>query len=145
MQLSPHFSLAELTHSEIAVRRGLDNTPNADSLENLKMLAGYLERVRDILQVPIVIHSGYRSLKVNIAVGGSPNSSHMRGEAADFTAPQYGTPQEIAKKILVSGIMFDQLIYEGAWVHFGIDGMMRRQVLTAHFAGGKATYSSGIA
>jgi hypothetical protein len=145
MQLSPNFTLAELTHSDIAVRRGLDNTPDADSLENLKMLCAYLELVRDILRAPIIIHSGYRSLKVNIAIGGSSNSAHMRGEAADFTAPQYGTPQEVAKKIIASDIMFDQLIYEGTWVHFGINGMMRRQVLTAHFSGGRATYTNGIA
>ena len=145
MQLTQHFSLEELVHSDIAVRRGLDNTPDANAMENLRMLAGYLERIRTLLAVPLIIHSGYRSLRVNIAVGGSLNSAHMRGEAADFTAPAYGTPQGVCKKIMTSDIPFDQLIYEGTWVHYGINGMMRRRVLTAHFGNGPVTYSQGIA
>jgi hypothetical protein len=146
MNLSMHFSLAEMTASEVAVRRGLDNTPTPDIVENLKLLCGYMEQIRDLLGVPITVHSGYRSPKVNAAVGGSDHSAHLHGMACDFIAPAYGTPQEIAKVILGNGtIPFDQLIYEGSWVHFGIGDDMRKQVLTAHFDGGKATYSQGIA
>lgn len=145
MNLSEHFTLEELTHSEIAIRKGLDNTPDAIAQANLAELAGFLEQVRALLGVPLIIHSAYRGPKVNAAVGGSSTSAHMTGQAADFIAPQFGTPEEIAKEIRDSEIQFDQLIYEGAWVHFGIRGDMRRQVLTAHFDGGKATYSQGIA
>lgn len=145
MNLTEHFTLEELTHSEAAIRKGLDNTPDAETIENLRELAGYLERVRKLLGVPIHINSAYRSPKVNSAVGGSSVSAHMTGQAADFVAPQFGTPQEIAKAIIASDIQFDQVIYEGTWVHFGIRGDLRRQALTAHFAGGKATYTQGIA
>ena len=145
MQLTEHFSLDELTVSEVAVRKGLDNTPDADSLENLKILAGYLERIRELVGVPLHINSAFRAPKVNQAVGGSPTSSHCMGEAADITAPQFGTPQEIAKAIMASDIPYDQLIYEGTWLHFGIREPMRNQKLTAVFGGGKVTYLPGIA
>jgi len=144
-QLSTYFTLEELTRSDVATRKGLDNTPAADILPNLTELAQALDKVRDLLGVPIHINSAYRSPKVNAAVGGSSTSAHMSGQAADFTAPEFGTPQEIAIEIAASDIEFDQLIFEGSWVHFGIRGDMRRQILTAHFSGGKATYTAGIA
>lgn len=146
MNLSEHFTLEELIHSDLAVRKGLDNTPDAEVVESLKLLASYLEQIRALLKVPIIITSGYRSLKVNVAVGGQQYSAHTRGEAADFIAPQFGTPKEIAMTIIHSDLIkFDQLIVEGTWVHFAVNTLMRGQVLTAHFAGGKATYSNGIA
>jgi hypothetical protein len=146
VNLSTHFTLEELIHCDLAVRRGLDNTPNADSIENLKVLTGYLEQIRELLKVPIIITSGYRALKVNVAVGGQQFSAHTRGEAADFIAPQFGTPKEIAMTIVNHDrIDYDQIIFEGAWVHFAINTRMRRQALTAHFQGGKATYTDGIA
>lgn len=144
MNLSPNFTLDELTHSDIAIRKGIDNTPNADVTANLTELALTLEKVRALLGVPIHINSGYRGPKVNAAVGGSTTSAHMTGQAADFIAPAFGTPKEVATKIAESDIEFDQLIHEGRWVHIGIRGDMRRQVLTAHFDGGRATYTSGI-
>mgnify|MGYP001579234496 CR=1 FL=1 len=145
MNLSAHFTLEEMTHSEIAMRKGIDNTPSAEVIVNLTELAGVLEQVRDLLGVPIHINSAYRGPKVNAAVGGSPTSAHMTGQAADFIAPQFGTPIKIAELIAASNIDFDQLIYEGTWVHIGIRGDMRRQILTAHFKDGKATYTQGIA
>lgn len=145
MNLSTHFTLEELTHSDLAVRRGLDNTPDADSIENLKILSSYLEGIRELLKVPLIITSGYRSLKVNVAVGGSQYSAHTRGEAADFIAPQFGPPREVAKAIVESEIAFDQVIAEGSWTHFAINTRMRRQALTAHFQGGKVAYTDGIA
>jgi len=150
-QLSQHFSLEELTASDLAIRRGLDNSPSAEIVENLKLLCVYLERVRELLGVPMIVHSGYRSPKVNAAVGGSDKSAHMQGFACDFTAPDFGTPREVARMIVESDISYDQLIFEGvgnpgAWVHFGIaDDNMRKQVLTARFDGGKATYTAGVA
>lgn len=144
MNLTENFTLEELTTSEIAVRKGIDNTPPQDVVANLAELAGVLEQVRSLLGVPMHINSAYRSPKVNAVVGGSSTSAHMTGQAADFVAPQFGTPQSIAKAIQASDILYDQLIFEGTWVHLGIRGDMRRQVLTAHFEGGKATYSQGI-
>ena len=144
-QLTEHFTLEEMTSSEIALRKGLDNTPSSEIVANLTELAGYLEQVRELLGAPMRINSAYRSPKVNAAVGGSSTSAHMTGQAADFVAPEFGTPQQIAHHIAASEIQFDQLIFEGTWIHFGIRGDMRRQVLTATFSGGKATYTTGIA
>ena len=144
-QLSQNFTLNEFIHSEVATRKGIDNTPPADVLANLHELAAQMEKVRDLLGAPIHINSGYRSPKVNAAVGGSTVSAHMTGQAVDFTCPTFGTPLEVAIEIAASDIEFDQLIAEGSWIHLGIRGDMRRQVLTAHFNGGKATYTAGLA
>ena len=119
--LTQHFTLEELTHSQVAVRFGYDNTPPPIAVTHLKMLAVLLEQVRTLLDVPLIVSSGYRSERVNLAVGGKPNSKHSLGLAADFTAPQYGSPLEVAQRISASNVLFDQLIHEfGSWVHIGI-------------------------
>ena len=144
-RLTDHFSYEELTHSELAVRRGIDNKPPADVLPRLIALAQALEKVRKVLGVPVLITSGYRSADVNRAVGGSNTSAHCAGLAADFIAPSFGTPQQVAKAIKGAGIAFDQLIFEGSWVHMSIDPRMRGQMLTAHFRPSGVAYSEGIA
>lgn len=144
MQLSAHFSFEEFTQSEVALRKGLDNVPDSEALANLHLLADAMENVRAILAVPIHVNSAYRSPKVNAALGGSANSAHMKGLACDFVAPAFGTPQQIARAIVDSNINYDTVIFEGAWVHFAISDNMRKQVLTAHFNGGKATYTAGL-
>ena len=151
MQLSPNFSLAEFITSETAARLGLSNEPDAEIIETLKATAARLEEVRSLLGCPIIILSGFRSVKVNSAVGGSSNSQHCLGEAVDFIAPQFGTPQEVCRAILDSTIEFDQLIAEGidnangGWCHIAFSDNPRRSVLTAHFHNGKAVYSQGVA
>ena len=144
MQLSNSFTLEELSHSEIAVRKGLDNTPNDEQIVNLTELAMALDRVELLLGFPITVNSAYRSPKVNAAVGGSPVSAHIQGYAADFSCKAFGSPLEVARKIAESDLQWDQLIAEGNWVHMSVDPRMRRQVLTAHFAGGKVTYTTGL-
>ena len=131
MQLSANFSLEELTRSEVALRKNLDNTPDAETVANLTELALGLEKVRDLLGHPIHINSGYRGPKVNSAVGGSKISAHMKGYAADFVCPSFGTPQDICHAIMDSTLDWDQLIYEfGAWVHISFEPSMRRMALT---------------
>jgi hypothetical protein len=144
VQASEHFSLEELTQSDVATRKGIDNTPDADTVENLKVLAGTLEQVRKLLEHPLHINSAYRGPKLNAAVGGSKVSAHLEGLAADFTCPEFGTPKEICLEIAASNITFDQLIYEGSWVHISVDPRYRLQILTANFSNGKATYISGL-
>lgn len=144
MHLTTHFSLDELTASDLATRKSIDNTPNVDQIENLKILAGTLEQVRELLGHPLRINSGFRGVKLNAAVGGSKTSAHLDGLAADFVCPEFGTPQEIAIEIAASNITFDQLIQEGTWVHLSVDPRFRLQILTAHFEGGKAIYTNGI-
>ncbi|MGL4648755.1 MAG: D-Ala-D-Ala carboxypeptidase family metallohydrolase [Caldilineaceae bacterium] len=119
MHLSPHFTLEEMTFSQTAARRGIDNTPTPEALEALKLTAQGLEAVRIRLGgAPILVSSGYRSPELNAAIGGSRNSQHMRGEAADFTAPGFGTPRMIVDALADSGVAYDQLILEfGRWAH----------------------------
>ena len=131
MNLSAHFTLEELTRSETALRKGLDNTPDAETIANLTELANGMEQVRALLGHPIHINSAYRGPKVNAAVGGSKNSAHMRGYAADFVCPAFGTPAEVCKAIMDSTIAYDQLIHEfSAWTHISFDPQMRRMNLT---------------
>lgn len=144
MKLSPNFSLDELTASQTAVRRNISNAPSTDVIRNLVRLAAALERVRAAAGRPIAISSGYRSPALNSWVGGSSTSAHTLGLAADITCSGI-SPKALAMLIRESDIEFDQLIYEGTWVHIGLSTLApRRQVLTASFAGGKATYSKGI-
>ena len=136
MKLSPHFTLQELTVSDWAARNGVDNTPPLDIVANLTKLAEKLEEVRAILKQPIIVNSGYRSPKVNKAIGGKPTSSHQYGLAVDFKSPSFGTPEDIVKALSVTELRYDQLILEfatpdgGGWVHLGIGNKMRQQLLT---------------
>ncbi len=150
-QLSAHFWLAEFTESQTATRRGLSNKPTPAVLDNLRRLAATLERVRDLLQgAPIRISSGYRAPQVNAAVGGSLTSLHLQGCAADFTAPQYGSPLQICQALAADTTLdFQELIFEGAWVHFGIQAdparRRNRSVTTAVFRRGQPTiYVPGL-
>ncbi len=140
-QLSPNFTLEEFTRSQTAARKGIDNTPDARILTNLRHLAAQLERVRTLLgNVPIHVSSGFRSAALNKAVGGSRKSAHMLGLAIDFTAPNFGTVLQTAKAVAQSDIEFDQIIHEyGSWVHLGVAApgtQGARQLLTiAHGTG----------
>jgi hypothetical protein len=138
--LSAHFSLEEMTATQ---QRGLDNRPTSAVLKRLNATARVLEEVRVLLgDTPMLITSGYRSPAVNRAVGGSATSAHMRGEAADFICPRFGSPLAVCRAIADSGLAFDQLIEEaGAWVHLGLGGRWRREVLTWRPAGG---YGRGL-
>ena len=144
--MTEHFSLDELTASQEATRHGINNKPSEKVLENLRMLATLLEQVRELLGGnSIRISSGYRSLALNRHIGSNDTSAHVRGYAADFTCPSFGTPIEVAKEIAESNLKFDQMIYEGTWIHISCDPKNRRQLLTAQFKGGKAFYKEGIA
>jgi hypothetical protein len=144
--LSDHFSLEELILSQTAAREGIDNNPPADIVKNLRKLANTLEKIRSLLgNVPILVSSGYRSPKLNLAVGGSKNSAHMSGLAADFTAPSFGTVMQVARKISTSDIAFDQLIYEfGSWVHIGLASDSAEPRLEKLSIFGGTGYLSGI-
>jgi len=150
MNLTPHFTLDELTRSDTAKAKKIDNTPNDEILDNLYTLAGGLERIRSVLGGPIKVSSGYRSPKLNTAVGGSRTSSHTKGLAADFVCPAYGNAYDVAR-FLVSKkdfIAYDKLIYERTWVHvqFAPENVKPRlQEFTAHFGNGPATYTVGVA
>jgi hypothetical protein len=145
-----HFTIQELTDSDTALRKGIDNTPDADSRANLDILLSGLERVREALGQPMYISSGYRGPKLNALVGGSKTSDHMKGLAADFTCPVFGDSTTICKylALMANTIDFKQLINEGRWVHISfpdVDQEPKHEVLTAHFANGGVTYTKGLA
>lgn len=118
MNLSPHFTLEELTHTD---HRQFDNTPHAEELLNLRRLADFLELVKEQLQFkPIMVNSAYRSKAVNDAVGSKDTSQHRLGCAADIRVPGM-TPDEVVRAVIVSKLPFDQLIREfDSWTHVSI-------------------------
>ncbi len=133
MQLSANFSLEQLTASETALARGIDNRPPAEIIENLRLLAAGLEQAQSVLGYPLEVSSGYRCPELNIAIGGAEKSQHCFGLAADFTCPSFGTPLEIAAALRDSGIRFDQCILEfGRWVHLSFSPEPRGRMLTIH-------------
>ena len=146
MRLSPNFTLAQLTFSETAIARGIDNRPPPPHVLRLRALAARLEEVRSLLGAPLHITSAYRSPALNAAVGGVPASRHALGLAADFTCARFGSPLDVARAIADSAIGFDQLIHEyGRWVHFGLcvaGQTPRRQLLTIRDAA--SGYQDGI-
>lgn len=145
MKLTEHFTLAELVASSTARKRGLDNTPTADALQQLHRTAQMLERVRSFLGGhALIVTSGYRNRQVNAAVGGVTSSDHAQGMAADVKIPAYGTPYEVAKALApqISALGIGQIIYESVggaqWVHLStrIPLQAVNRVITVH---GKTT------
>ena len=131
--MTPHFTLAELTHTD---HRTLDNTPNAVELANLKRLAEFLETVKTTLGgKPVMINSAFRSKAVNDAVGSKDSSQHRLGLAADFKVPGM-TPDAVVRTIIAANLPFDQIIREyDAWTHISIADKPRRQALIIDKAG----------
>ena len=118
MNLTPSFTLEELTHTD---HRKFDNVPNEDELANLYRLADFLEQVKALLGgKPIIVNSAFRSAEVNRAVGSSDKSQHRRGCAADIRVPGM-TPDEVVKAIVSSDLPYDQVIREfDRWTHVSI-------------------------
>jgi hypothetical protein len=131
MQLSEHFSLEELTHTD---HREFDNTPNASELANLTRLAAFLETVKEVIGgKPIMVNSAFRSKQVNDAVGSKDSSQHRLGCAADIRVPGM-TPDEVVKTLIAAGIGYDQVIREfDRWTHISVTNQVgqlpRRQAL----------------
>ena len=137
--MTPHFTLAELTHTD---HRSLDNTPNAQELANLKRLAEFLETVKTTLGgKAVMISSAFRSKAVNDAVGSRDTSQHRQGLAADFRVPGV-VPDAVVRAIIAAKLPFDQIIREfsdpvsgGGWTHISISDKPRRQALIIDKAG----------
>jgi putative chitinase len=118
MNLSPHFTLAELTYTD---HRQFDNTPTQNEISNLQRLANFLEQVKTVLGgKPIMVNSAFRSKAVNDAVGSKDTSQHRIGCAADFRVPSM-TPDQVVKAIIAANLPFDQVIREfDRWTHISI-------------------------
>lgn len=126
MNLTIHFSEDEFTASETAARRGIENSLPGGLRPTAVLTCEMMERIRSELSrlagrdIPISVTSGYRSPKLNRAIGSSDTSDHPRAMAVDFKAPSFGTPYEIASALApkVSELGIGQLIHEfGSWVH----------------------------
>jgi uncharacterized protein YcbK (DUF882 family) len=124
--LSKNFNLSELTYSATAERHKIDNKPGEEETNNLKQLAAYiLQKIRDEVDVPLIITSGYRSPELNKFLGGSKTSLHTSGNAADIHT-NYHTIQElydIVKQMAEEGKFkpfFIELIFEGRTLHIGV-------------------------
>ena len=132
-RLTPHFTLEEFTFSQTAARKGIDNTPHEGLLDNLCILANGMEDVRNLLNAPIHISSGYRCTELNDLLGSKRTSQHTQGLACDFTSNAYGTPSDIVLAIVSSDIPYDQVILEyDRWVHISFvedGGTPRKQAL----------------
>ena len=124
MKLSGHFSLAELTKSQTATRKGIDNKPTLEHIENLtELCVQILEPTRRNFSKPMVITSGYRSEELCEAIGSRTTSQHAKGEAADFE--MFGIDNKELAKYIKNNLVFDQLILEfynpddpsSGWVH----------------------------
>ena len=149
MILSQNFTLQELTYSDTAIRKGMDNIPNEEQIENLRLVCNnILEPVRVHFKAPVVVSSGYRSVAVCEAVGSSSKSQHTKGQAADFEI--FGIPNKDVADWIVNNIDYDQCILEfwnenepnSGWVHCSFSNVgNRRQYLKAQKIDGKVVYS----
>jgi len=137
MNLSPNFTLDELTHTD---HRQFENTPNASEMANLVRLALFLEEVKTVLDnKPVIVNSAFRCKEVNDAVGSKDTSQHRIGCAADIRVPSM-TPDEVVKAVIASGIGYDQIIREfDRWTHISIPSVAgtnpRKQALIIDKAG----------
>ena len=140
MNLTDHFTLEELTHTD---HRTLENTPNETEQANIQRLAEFLEAVKTVLGgKPIMVNSAFRSKAVNDAVGSKDTSQHRVGCAADIRVPGM-TPDQVVRAIIASDLGFDQVIREfDRWTHISIpnqaNGSPRKQALIIDKSGTRA-------
>jgi zinc D-Ala-D-Ala carboxypeptidase len=140
MNLTEHFTLDELTHTD---HREFDNAPNESELANLKRLAAFLEDIKKVLGgKPIMVNSAFRSKAVNDAVGSRDTSQHRLGCAADIRVPAM-TPDQVVRAVIASGLGYDQIIREfDRWTHISVpntpSATPRRQALIIDKTGTRA-------
>ena len=151
MKLSANFSVSELTRSQTATRKGIDNSPNDEQLANLRALCeNVLQPIRDHFGKPVRISSGLRVPELNTAIGGSTTSDHCKGMAADIEIP--GVDNKELAEWIGANLEFRQLILEfytgipdSGWVHVSYNPSdNKKQVLTATKQNGKTVYLNGL-
>ena len=148
MQLSKNFSLNELVKSQTAMRLGINNTPSSQEIFNLKNLCeNVLQRVRDRFKEPVIINSGYRSVKLCKAIGSSGKSQHAKGQAADIEV--MNLDNKVVAEWIKNNLIYDQLILEfykesdpqSGWIHISyVNDNPRKQSLKAYKDKGKTRY-----
>ena len=149
MKLTENFSLNELTKSQTAERKGIDNTPSAEHQENLKSLCEMvLQPIRDHFGQVVSVSSGYRSPELCVAIGSSTQSQHAKGQASDFEI--FGVSNKELADWIDENLDYDQLILEywkgedepnSGWVHCSYtNGSNRKQYLRAYKENGSTKY-----
>ena len=148
MQLSKNFNLVEMTKSQTATRKGIDNTPSAEHQGNLQSLCMHvLQPIRDHFSQVVTVSSAYRSPELCLAIGSKTTSQHAKGEAADFEI--FGVSNKELADYINENLVYDQLILEywtesdpnSGWVHCSYsEGNNRNQYLRAYKEDGKTKY-----
>ena len=148
MKLTENFSLNELTKSQTAERKGIDNTPSAEHQESLKSLCEMiLQPIRDHFGKVVSVSSGYRSVELCVAIGSSTGSQHAKGQASDFEI--FGVSNKELADYIDQNLDYDQLILEywkesdpnSGWVHCSYtNGNNRKQYLRAYKENGSTKY-----
>ena len=149
MKLTSNFSLSELTKSQTAERKGIDNTPSAEHQDNLKSLCEMiLQPIRDHFGQVVSVSSGYRSPELCVAIGSSTQSQHAKGQASDFEI--FGVSNKELADYIDQNLDYDQLILEywkgedepnSGWVHCSYtNGSNRKQYLRAYKENGSTKY-----
>jgi zinc D-Ala-D-Ala carboxypeptidase len=149
MILSKSFTLNELTKSQEATRLGIENIPNEEEIQNLKILCEkILQPVRDFYGMPLSVSSGYRSATLCEAIGSSAKSQHTKGQAADFEI--FGVANKEVAEFIIKNLEYDQCILEfwnenepnSGWVHcsYSANGN-RKQYLKAEKLNGRIVYT----
>ena len=140
MQLSKNFNLVEMTKSQTATRKGIDNTPSAEHQSNLQSLCMHvLQPIRDHFSQVVTVSSGYRSPELCLAINSKITSQHAKGQAADFEI--FGVSYKELADYIHENLDYDQLILEywtesdpnSGWVHCSYsEGNNRNQYLKAY-------------
>lgn len=152
MNLAPNFTLQEMLKSELGSRLNIPNEPTQEQIDNLTQLAQkVLQPVRDAFKRGVKVNSGFRSVELNKAVGGSPTSDHTKGMAADIEIPSVSN--HTVAKWIQDNLNFTQVILEfympgvpdSGWVHVSYDPKnLKKQALTATRRNGKTVYLPGL-
>ena len=146
MILSKNFTLQEFTKSVSAIRNDIDNSPNAEHIRNIQLLVKYvLQPLREGLNKPIRITSGYRSESLNKLIKGSKRSQHCKGQAADLQFRVDGVMDNkvIWDKVVELDLPFDQMIneFEFSWIHISYNHEHnRKSLLEAYKENGRTKY-----
>ena len=135
-----YFTIKELSHSETANRKGIDNTPTVDAVVSMTTLINEcLDPVRELYGKPITVTSGFRCPMLNQAVGGVNSSQHVKGEAADLVGRNDDETRKIFETAKAFG-QFDQLLYEknskgNIWVHISYKASGNRTMCIDNYKG----------
>lgn len=125
-KISDHFTLYDVCHSDTALKNKIDNIPTAQIIVNATVLTGKcLEPIRKHFNKPLIVNCMYRSPILNSKIGGAVNSQHRFGQACDFTVK--GADLKIVFAWCKANLKFDQLIYEGTWIHISYTNNKNRQ------------------